>query len=164
MADDGELQALIDGEGQLIKPVFQFYDTDSDGKLSPDEVIQLLTIMGYPHPGIGFDTKPKMDFRTLMIHIHMQKKQTKESTLDGHVSRTFHMIDKQARGKIGPPELHYFLRSIDVNIPMDHVERIAELISPTEDFRFGEKDLLEYVKMVRQGIDAQQKEEGGKKS
>ena len=103
-----------------------------------------------------------MDFRTLMIHIHMQKKQTKETTLDGHVSRTFHMIDKQARGKIGPPELFYFLRSIDVNIPMEHVERIAELISPTEDFRFGEKDLLEYVKMVRQGIDTQQKEQGGK--
>ena len=72
------------------------------------------------------------------------------------------MIDKQARGKIGPPELFYVLRSIDVNIPMEHVERIAELISPTEDFRFGEKDLLEYVKMVRQGIDTQQKEQGGK--
>ena len=69
---------------------------------------------------------------------------------------------KSARGKIGPPELFYFLRSIDVNIPMEHVERIAELISPTEDFRFGEKDLLEYVKMVRQGIDTQQKEQGGK--
>ena len=47
-------------------------------------------------------------------------------------------------------------------LPMEHVERIAELISPTEDFRFGEKDLLEYVKMVRQGIDTQQKEQGGK--
>jgi hypothetical protein len=52
--------------------------------------------------------------------------------------------------QVGPKELLDFLYSVDLKIPLDAVERIAELISVSEDMRFTENDLVEYVKMVRQ--------------
>jgi Ca2+-binding EF-hand superfamily protein len=112
MADgDPEFQTLMDSEGALIKPVFVFFDTDSDGCLTAPEVISVLTMLGYAHPGVGFETKPKMDFKQMMLHIHLEKKKSKQKDVEIHIRRTFHMIDKQYRGKVRGARLHRLLRA-----------------------------------------------------
>ena len=173
-ADAGEdsgdvaISEILDNpqEFELLKPIFQFFDTDSDGYCEAEQIQHMLVLLGYPHPGVGFDKGPRMNLRSLLIYIKTQTAQPRsgtngkpESELEMHVRRTYRMMDKQLLGRIDARTLHKYLLNVDVVIPLDQVERITELIATGDDPRFVENEFVEYVLRCKAIIEEKERNE-----
>eukprot|EP00518_Triparma_eleuthera_P016682 CAMPEP_0197553996 /NCGR_PEP_ID=MMETSP1320-20131121/10363_1 /TAXON_ID=91990 /ORGANISM="Bolidomonas sp., Strain RCC2347" /LENGTH=153 /DNA_ID=CAMNT_0043114839 /DNA_START=237 /DNA_END=698 /DNA_ORIENTATION=+ len=130
-----------------MKQLFKYYDTDTDGHLTRTEASALYREMGY----IGSDhwAQKRIPMEDFLLKCGAEKKNMMEAAGDEMEYRAVHafrIIDNPRTGTINQHKLSKYLKEIDVEIADATIERIAELISSSDEAEFTEEDLFEYIR------------------
>ena len=84
------------------------------------------------------------------------------SSLEYRCVHTFRLIDQPRTGTINSHKLSKYLSEVQLSISSNTVERIAEMISTTDEAEFTEEDLVEFIRdnlKMAQGVTNSMKEE-----
>ena len=149
-----------------LHAVFDYYDTDRDGKIDRRTMRKMCDLIGFRNPSlptsdaIGFDV-----FANCVMAMEAQLGK------GGEVRRAFHLMAKEHPDRMTHAEFGLFLRKQGLECSEDHAERITELVSQSGEDYFTEDELVNYIleaqaneeKKVR-NLAKRKKEEDAKKS
>ena len=123
-----------------LHAVFDFYDTDRDGRIDRKTMRKMCDLIGFGNP-----TLPTTD--DISFNVFSSCVMSMEASLGkgGEVRRAFHLMKKEHPQRMSHSEFGQFLRSQGLECSEDHAERITELISHTGEDYFTEDELVNYV-------------------
>jgi Ca2+-binding EF-hand superfamily protein len=137
---------LSGDEIDLMKRMFRYYDTDNDGHLTREQASTLFGELGYSGEHWAQKRIPMEDF---LLKCGSNKKNTLETTEDSVEATSIHafaILDQPRTGFVNFYKLKTFLAEIEEGISDDRVQRIAEIISSSDEAEFTEADMYEYMK------------------
>ncbi|GMH85815.1 hypothetical protein TL16_g10350 [Triparma laevis f. inornata] len=133
-------------EIDTIKQMFRYYDTDTDGHLTRDEASTLYRELGYT--GGNHWAQKRVPLEAFLLKCGLEKKAMLESTsslLEYRSIHTSRLLDQPRTGTTNAHKLQNYLKELNVEIEEKTVERIAEIISTSDEAEFTEEDLVEYI-------------------
>jgi len=130
---------------QQLRPIFDFYDTDLDGRLSAMQVGQAFQQLGFGDSNMAVTLT---DFPAFCRLLGLAKKRAFEKDpLDGRLRLTFRlMVKDNARQELGAREFLDAAKAVGVTLTSEQAERIAELIYPEDGTTFNENEFVAFVK------------------
>ncbi|GMI03988.1 hypothetical protein TrVE_jg9491 [Triparma verrucosa] len=149
----------------LLKKMFKYYDTDSDGHLTRDEASTLYRELGYT--GGNHWSQKRVPLEAFLLKCGLEKKSMLESTSSVLEYRSIHtsrLLDQPLTGFTNSFKLKNYLNEVGLEIEEGRVERICEIIASGDEPEFSEEDLGEYISMnlrMAQGVANSMKEEEG---
>ena len=155
----------LDGdEINIMVEMFKYYDTDNDAHLTRDEASTLYLELGYVAGGHW--SQKRVPLETFLLKCGAAKKDMLDNAVDDLEARcrhAFRILDNPRTDSVNQHKLRNFLKEIDLKLEDATIERIAELISSSDEPDFTEEDMIEYVKtnlrMAHGMLNAQEEEE-----
>jgi Ca2+-binding EF-hand superfamily protein len=127
-----------------IKPIFEYFDTDNDGFLSPSECALVFHQLGFPGTTMAVSLT---DFPGFCRLVGILKRRAREKdVVDGKLRHTFHLMDQLSTGELTSADLRRYLKSIGIRVSEEQSDRIAELMYPEDQSSFDENAFVDFVK------------------
>lgn len=127
-----------------IKPIFEFFDTDNDGFISPSECALVFNQLGFPATTMAVSLT---DFPGFCRLVGILKRRAREKdVVDGKLRHTFKLIDQLCVGELSATDLRRYLKSIGIRVSEEQSDRIAELMYPEDQSTFDENAFVDFVK------------------
>lgn len=135
---------LTQDDLRRLNSVFQFFDTDSDGFLSSEQVALAVVHTGLRDcPAVVTLT----DYPAFCRYVGAcQSKLYQSGTLDGKIRLAYQLLDKEQANSIDDATLARHLKSVGLAVSQEHVTRITELICSRQSSTFSEADFLRFMK------------------
>ena len=128
---------------EQLKPIFAFYDTDSDGALSPAQAALAFVQCGFPEAGaVSF-----VDFPGFCRLLGYEKKKAYEkSEVEGRLRLTFTLMNQKGSTALTSADFRQYCRSMGVTLSAEQAERICEHMYTEDETSFTEAGFLKFIK------------------
>ena len=128
-----------------LKPVFDFFDTDLDARLTVEQCGMAFQQLGFADSSALSVTLT--DFPMFCRLIGLAKKRAFDADpLEGKLRLTFRLIAPEGSRDLGSAEFLEAVKAVGVVITSDQADRIAELIYPEDATTFNEDSFVAFVK------------------
>lgn len=124
-----------------LRPIFAFFDSDSDGFLTPEQVRLAYVQLGFRDEQANVITR--MDFPQFLLSIGLIKKKGSDHELEWKVRHSYRLLDPGHAKTVTFERLEEFMYSIGHRMPKTHAERLVELMA--DDVEFKEPEFVKYV-------------------
>jgi len=140
-----------------VQPIFDFFDTDQDGLLTPKQCTLLFAQLGFPDVSMAVTLTDYPAFCRLLGLV--LKRAYEKGDLEGQLSLVFRLMDYDRTGNQNGHDLKRYLGSIGVKTSEEAADRVAELIYSEGMASFNEAEFIEFIKGEKEA--AERKAAGG---
>ena len=121
----------------------QFFDTDSDGFITPEQTEHAFVQLGFP--GDAMVTSP-LDFPGFCeaVGIAMRRAYEKDE-LDARLRHSFRLMDRDQTRSLSVNDLVRYLKSTGLAVTLEQAERINELICDEDQTSFNEENFVAFL-------------------
>lgn len=128
---------------EQLRPIFAFYDTDSDGHLSPSQAALAYTQCGFPEAG----TVSFVDFPGFCRLLGYEKKKAYTGgEVDGRLRLTFTLMNPKGLHALTSNDLRQYCASIGITLSAEQADRISENMCADDDPSFTADSFVRFIK------------------
>jgi Ca2+-binding EF-hand superfamily protein len=128
---------------EQLRPIFAYYDTDSDGALSPAQAALAFTQCGFPEAGaVSFVDFPGF----CRLRGLEQKKAYAKGDVEGRLRLTFTLMNPKGAATLAAADLRQHCASMGVALSSEQAERICENICAENETSFTADAFVRFIK------------------
>jgi len=137
-----------------LRQLFEMYDRDKSGELSPDEVGELLGTMGVRMQGKELDNLIRLMDKDASGEISLdelagvmlsRKKMEKEVKLSEVGTELFEMFDKDGQGEISLDEMIMTLEGLGKNWDMEDIRNFFEVLDADGGGTVDKQEFMDFI-------------------
>ena len=126
-----------------FRPPTQFFDTDSDGFLTPEQTEHAFVQLGFPGDAMVTSLLDFPDFCEC-VGVAMRRAFEKDE-LDARLRHSFRLMDRDQNRSLATSDLVRYLKSVGLAVTVEQAERINELICDEDEIKFNEDNFVAFL-------------------